>query len=130
MTVHDDAVRHRETVLGLWAACQDRDWTRYADHFAPDLVCDIWQTRELVRGRADWVRFNAEYPGDWRIEVVRVVTDGDGAVSWVRVHVGDQHMTGVSFFTFAPDGRVSRIDDHWPEPYDPPAGREHLVERY
>jgi hypothetical protein len=23
---------------------------------------------------------------------------------------------------------IARITDFWPEPYDPPAGREHLVE--
>ncbi|MGP3959181.1 hypothetical protein ACTWPT_24555 [Nonomuraea sp. 3N208] len=26
-------------------------------------------------------------------------------------------------------GLISRITDYWPEPYEPPPGREHLVER-
>jgi hypothetical protein len=28
------------------------------------------------------------------------------------------------------DGLISHISDFWPVPYDPPAGREHLTERY
>jgi len=27
-------------------------------------------------------------------------------------------------------GLISRVVDYWPEPYDPPPGREHLVERW
>jgi hypothetical protein len=27
------------------------------------------------------------------------------------------------------DGLVSRVTDFWPEPYEPPAGREHSVDR-
>jgi len=28
------------------------------------------------------------------------------------------------------DGLITRVTDFWPEPYEPPPGREHLVERY
>jgi hypothetical protein len=27
-------------------------------------------------------------------------------------------------------GRIARITDFWPEPYEPPAGRAHLTERF
>ena len=121
--------RH-DTVTGLWRAAEDRDWSTYAGFFAPDVVCDMRQTRERVRGRDDWVRFNSEYPGDWHVTLQRVVADDDGAVSWVEVRIGEHVETGVSFFRFDDDGKVSSIVDFWPEPYDPPAGREHLVERY
>ena len=33
------------------------------------------------------------------------------------------------FFEFA-DGLITRVTDFWPEPYEPPPGREHLVERW
>jgi hypothetical protein len=35
----------------------------------------------------------------------------------------------VAFFGFA-DGLIARVTDFWPEPYEPPPGREHLVERW
>ena len=27
-------------------------------------------------------------------------------------------------------GRITKVTDFWPEPYEPPPGREHLVERW
>ena len=39
-------------------------------------------------------------------------------------------MVGITFFTFGPDGQVTRVEDVWPEPYEPPAGAAHLTERF
>ncbi|CAL9471579.1 hypothetical protein [Streptomyces sp. enrichment culture] len=39
-------------------------------------------------------------------------------------------MPAFSFFTGDDTGRISAITEFRPEPYDPPAGREHLTERY
>ena len=36
-------------------------------------------------------------------------------------------MSGIHFPTVT-DGLVSRVDDLWPETYDAPPGREHLVD--
>jgi hypothetical protein len=41
---------------------------------------------------------------------------------------GDERMVGVTFFELDGD-LISRVTDFWPEPYEPPAGRDHLVER-
>jgi hypothetical protein len=35
----------------------------------------------------------------------------------------------IAFFEFA-DGLITRVTDFWPEPYEAPPGREHLVERW
>jgi hypothetical protein len=37
---------------------------------------------------------------------------------------------GLCFFDLADDGKIAEITDFWPEPYDLPARRAHLVERY
>jgi len=57
---------------------------------------------------------------------------GDGAhgASWVDVAVPDGTDTGVCFFDLDEDGLISEITDFWPMPYDLPASRAHLVERY
>ncbi|WP_158554121.1 hypothetical protein [Micromonospora deserti] len=34
------------------------------------------------------------------------------------------------FFDLDDAGAIRTITEFWPEPYDPPAGRGHLVERY
>jgi hypothetical protein len=33
-------------------------------------------------------------------------------------------------FDLADDGKIAQITDFWPEPYELPASRAHLVERY
>jgi len=113
-----------------WAACEARDWTAFGALLADDVVYELPQTRERIRGRDAYVRFNAEYPGDWHVEVVRAIAEGSHAVTWTRFLVNDGEQPAVCFFELDDRGLIARITDFWPEPYEPPAGREHLVERY
>ena len=39
-------------------------------------------------------------------------------------------MGAIDVFTFDDAGLIERVDDIWPEPYEPPADRAHLTERY
>ena len=43
-------------------------------------------------------------------------------------HEGTQ--PGLCFFELGDDSRITRITDFWPDPYELPASRAHLVERY
>ena len=47
------------------------------EHFLldPDVVYEIPQSRERIRGRDRYVTFNAEYPGDWHLEPRVVLGD-------------------------------------------------------
>lgn len=120
----------RAMIEAYWAAAQARDWAAFGDLLADDIVYELPQTRERVRGRDACVRFNREYPGDWHLDVRRLVADGRGAATWVRFTVGGEEMTGITFFELDDTGRITAITDTWPEPYEPPTGRAHLVERY
>jgi hypothetical protein len=82
----------------------------------------------MVEGRERYVRFNREYPGEWHLRPVRLVAEDDHAALWISFEVAGERMDGIGFFTVTA-GLVSRISDFWPQPYDPPAGREHLVTR-
>ena len=42
----------------------------------------------------------------------------------------DGSQQGLCFFDFGPDGLITRIADYWPDPYEPPASRAGLTERY
>jgi hypothetical protein len=105
-----------------------RDWAAFGQVLAADVRYELAQTGELIEGREKYVRFNREYPGEWHIWPVRLVAEGEHAALWISFEVGGQRLHGIGFFTVA-DGLVSRISDFWPEPYEPPAGREHLVTR-
>ncbi|MFF1839416.1 nuclear transport factor 2 family protein [Streptomyces sp. NPDC058231] len=122
----------RAAVETYWTAAETRDWDTFATTLAEEVLYDLPQTRERIRGKERYLRFNQEYPGDWHVRVERVVADRDGGQVAVRTlfTVGAQQMHAIHFFTGDAQGRIAAITDFWPEPYEPPAGREHLVERY
>ncbi|WP_243709649.1 nuclear transport factor 2 family protein [Micromonospora sp. 15K316] len=119
-----------ETVLAYWDACETRDWERMGALLADDLVYHLPQTRERIRGRSAFLRFNRDYPGGWHLSVTRVTGAGTRAASWITVTVDGEEQPAASFFDLDEAGRISVITEFWPEPYEPPPGREHLVERY
>ena len=120
-----------EVVAAYWAAAEARDWAAFGDLIADDVVYEAPQTRERVRGRAAYLRFNAEgFPGDWHLSVQRIVGQDGHAASWIQMAEAGDRYPGLCFFDLDPGGRIARITDFWPEPYEPPAGRAGLVERY
>lgn len=107
-----------------------RDWEAWESLLDPEVIYEVPQTRERIRGRDAYLRFNQEYPGDWHLTPRVVLADAtDGAV-WFEWEVdGEATADGVVFFTFE-GGKITTVTDFWPEPYEPPPGREHLVERW
>ncbi|MFG2557668.1 nuclear transport factor 2 family protein [Streptomyces sp. NPDC048496] len=122
----------RATVETYWTAAETRDWDTFATTLADEVLYDLPQTRERIRGKERYLRFNREYPGDWHIRVERIVADRAGEQVAVRTlfTVGLEEMHAIHFFTGDDQGRIVEITDFWPEPYEPPAGWEHLAERY
>ncbi len=124
----DDA---HDAVAAYWAAAQARDWPAFGSLVAADVVYEAPQTRERVRGRAAYVRFNAEgFPGDWQLTVQRIVGQGRSAASWIQMSDAGDHYAGLCFFDLGTDGLITRITDFWPVSSEPPASRAHLAERY
>jgi predicted ester cyclase len=119
-----------QTVLAYWTACEARDWATYGALLADDVVYDLPQTRERIHGRDMLIRFNVEYPGEWHLTVDRLIAEDDQAATLTRfTHNGDE-MDAQSFFDLDERGLITRITEYWPEPYEPPAGREGLADRY
>ena len=119
-----------DIVRQFWTLMQTNDFAAVASVLAPDFVLEWPQTKERIRGADRFVRMNSEYPahGRWQFTIHRIVGDGRDAVSDVAITDGVQQARAISFFETA-DGRVRRIVEYWPEPYEPPANRAHLAER-
>lgn len=118
-------------VAAYWAAAEARDWDAFGKLLADDVVYQGPQTRERVRGRDAYVRFNVEgFPGPWHLEVERIIGDGSQAASWIEFSGPEGRQAGMCFFELNEAGQIARINDFWPDPYELPAGRAHLVERY
>ena len=120
-----------QVVADYWAAAEARDWVAFGALLAEDVVYEAPQPRERVSGREAYVRFNAEgFPGDWHIAVQRIVSQDRTAVSMIQFSEAGTSQPGLCFFDLGEDGRIMRITDFWPDPYEPPAARAHLASRY
>jgi ketosteroid isomerase-like protein len=118
-----------ELAREFWRRMATNDFASVGAVLADGFVLEWPQTRERIRGAANFARMNHEYPahGPWRFTVHRVV-GGDGeAVSDVSVTDGVQVARAISFF-HVEGGRIARMVEFWPEPYPAPANRAHLVE--
>ena len=58
-----------------------------------------------------------------------VIADERHGVVWFEWRLDGRCDDGMVFFEFG-GGLITGVTDFWPEPYEPPAGREHLVERW
>ena len=115
------------------ASLEARDWHGWTATMQPDVVYEVPQTRERIRGRDRYLQFNREFPGDWHLSPAITVADDDHAVVVFRWRVGDaeeqEEQEAIVVFGFR-DGLIATVTDFWPDPYEPPPGREHLTERW
>lgn len=124
----DETQRTRDVVGRYFEAMRTRDWDAFSEVLSEDVCYELPQTQEVTSGREKYVAFNREYPGDWELTLTRLIVDGTTAAGSMNFTVGDQELVGVAFLELR-DGLITRVTDFWPEPYEPPTGREHLVER-
>lgn len=120
----------RALIERFFAALEGRDWAGFAAVLHPDVVYEIPQSRERIRGRDRYVQFNQEYPGDWHLRPTTVLVDGSAGVARFDWLLGAAPAEEAFVFFAVRDGLLAAVTDFWPEPYDPPPGREHLVERW
>lgn len=118
----DRARRYLETL-------EARDWEGLATQLSPDVVYEIPQSRERIRGRDGLIAFNVTFPGDWHLEEKLVLGDDSRAVIWARSLWDGEEADAQIFLEFDDEGRIALVTDFWPEPYDPPQ-RAVPVERW
>jgi len=121
-----------DIVNAYWIAANDRNWNAFAELLADGVVYEGPQTRERVRGASNYLRFNVEgFPGDWHLRIIRIVGQDRHAASWIDFTNADgTNQPGICFFELNDQDKITRITDFWPDPYELPAQRRHLVETY
>lgn len=129
MTATGDGIATVELARTFMSSMGARDWAGLRSVLHVDVVYEIPQSRERIRGRDTYIRFNREFPGDWHLEPLVVLADERNGSVLFDWRVGDESAQGIVFFEFS-DGVITKVTDFWPAPYEPPAGREHLVERW
>jgi hypothetical protein len=61
----------RDVIERHWSTANDRDWDAFAALLERDLVYEVPQTRERIRGADGYLDFFRTWPGDWRVRILR-----------------------------------------------------------
>ncbi|HQY31168.1 MAG TPA: hypothetical protein PK691_07770 [Thermomicrobiales bacterium] len=120
-----------EAVRELWAHFAAGEYRRALPLLAPSFRARWVVTREILPTPEAFIRVQEEYPGSGRIRLDRLIDDGETIVTIALVDwAGEAHFETVSEWTFTDDGLIAGVTEWWPDESEPPAGREHLTERY
>jgi len=121
---------NKQVIRDFWAAMQTNDFQAAGEFLHDDYVLEWPQSGERIRGRANFVAINTNYPahGRWEFTVHRIIAEGDEVVSDVGVTDGVITGRAITFSTVR-DGKIIRQIEFWPDPFEPPAWRAGWVEK-
>lgn len=120
----------KQVVEKFWATMQTNDFKAAGQLLHNDYVLEWPQSRERIRGRANFVAINENYPahGHWEFTIHRMLAEGDEVVSDVDVTDGVIRGRVITFSTVR-DGRILRQIEFWPDPFEPAPWRARWVEQ-
>ena len=118
-----------EIVKKFWELMASNDFRSVGAVLSDDFVLDWPQSGERIRGRDNYAAMNREYPahGPWTFTINRLFGSDDQAVSDVTVSDGVQIARAISFFEIT-EGKIVKMVEYWPDSFDAPDARKHLVE--
>src|ERR1041384_119771 len=111
----------KQIVQEFWEAMQANDFHAAAEFFHDDYILEWPQSGERIRGRANFVAINENYPahGRWEFTIYRMLVEDNNVVS--DVGVTDGVITGrVITFSTIQNGKILRQLEFWPDPFEPP----------
>ena len=119
-----------EIIREFYQRMNSNDFQAAAELLSEDYILEWPQSRERIRGRANFVAVNVEYPayGPWRFTTNHIVASVTEVVSDVSITDGTQMARAITFHTVQA-GLIIKQVEFWPENYPAPENRRHLVER-
>jgi len=121
---------NKQLIEGFWAAMQTNDFKAAGGFLHDDYVLEWPQSGERIRGRANFVAINENYPahGRWEFTIHRIIAEVDEVVSDVGVTDGVITGRAINFSTMR-DGKIIHQTEFWPDPFEPAAWRAKWVEK-
>jgi hypothetical protein len=114
-------LRMTEVMRTFWQLVDAADWAGLRGLLADDFRARFAHTGEEFDADG-FVRFNADYPGRWRAEVVELVREGDHEVTRTRVF-DDSSTHWVASFGESRSGRLVSLTEVWADAAStPPEG--------
>lgn len=119
-----NGTENAKTVTRLWESFQRRDFAAAQECLAREFVAFWPHSGERIEGADNFIALNAAYPGEWSIEVRRVLAAGDFVVSEVSVPTDNGRFECASVFEMRA-GRIWRATEYWVQrnSEEPPAWR-------
>ena len=126
----DRTQESKQIVESFWAAMQTNDFRRAGEWLHEDYILEWPQSGERIRGRANFVAVNENYPaqGRWEFRVHRILAEGDEVVSDVGVTDGIVNARVLTFSTVR-EGKILHQTEFWPDPFEAAAWRAQWVEK-
>lgn len=118
-----------EVVKEFYRRMNTNDFHSASQMLSDSYILEWPQSKERIRGRDNFVAVNEEYPanGRWQFTINRMVGNETEAVSDVSITDGTQVARAITFTTVQ-DGMIVKQVEFWPDNYDAPENRKHLVE--
>jgi ketosteroid isomerase-like protein len=120
----------KQIVERFWATMQTNDFKAVGELLHDDYTLEWPQSGERIRGRANFVAVNENYPaqGRWEFTIHRMITEGNEVVS--DVDVTDGIIRGrVITFSRIQEGKILHQTEFWPDPFEPAEWRAQWIEK-
>lgn len=120
----------KQIVERFWATMQSNDFKAVGGLLHDDYTLEWPQSGERIRGRANFVAVNENYPahGRWEFAIHRIIAEGNEVVSDVDVTDGIVSGRVLTFSTIR-DGKILHQTEFWPDPFEPAEWRTQWIER-
>ena len=120
----------KQIVEEFWAAMQTNDFKAAAEFLHDGYILEWPQSGERIRGRANFVAINENYPahGPWEFSIHRILAEENEVVSDVGVTDGVAQARVITFSTIR-EGKIVQQREFWPDPFEPADWRVQWVEK-
>ena len=121
---------NKQIVERFWATMQTNDFKAAGELLHDDYTLEWPQSGERIRGRANFVAINENYPahGRWQFTIQRIIAEGNEVVSDVDVTDGVITARVITFSTIQ-EGKILHQIEFWPDPFEPAEWRAQWIER-
>ncbi len=119
---------NRDAVERFFKAADAQDWTTMKELYLPNAIEEWPQSGERLKGAANIMAVNENYPGHPGLRVRRVLAVGDLVVGEAELDYSGTKYNLVSIFEFD-DGKIKKEVDYFCEPFEAEEWRAQWVER-
>jgi limonene-1,2-epoxide hydrolase len=128
MSANSEASKH--IIERFWETMQTNDFKAVGELLHDDYTLEWPQSRERIRGRANFVAVNENYPahGRWKFTIHRIIAEGNEVVSDVDVTDGVIVARVITFSTIQ-ERKVLHQTEFWPDTFEPAKWRAQWIKR-